>query len=114
MATIAVACSRDIDAGYTHRRSTASLDVDGATVNQQVANIASTCPFYATGSPVVVVPVGHSAEGLPVGIQVVGRRRRDLDLLAVAELVADVSGPFQRPPGYSKSAELDQPDQPRR
>lgn len=47
-----------------------------------------------------MLPVGHSGEGLPIGVQLVGRRWLDLDLLAVAERVSEVSGPFRRPPGY--------------
>jgi Asp-tRNA(Asn)/Glu-tRNA(Gln) amidotransferase A subunit family amidase len=52
------------------------------------------------GNPVVVLPVGRSKEGLPLGIQVVGRRGQDMELLAVAEALTEVTGPFQHPPGY--------------
>lgn len=85
---------------YVHCRSTAPLSVDGVKANQMFANIAYTCVFNVTGSPVVVLPVGHSGEGLPIAVQLVGRRWHDLDLLAVAERVSEVSGPFRRPPGY--------------
>jgi amidase len=53
-----------------------------------------------TGNPVVVLPAGSSKDGLPIGIQVVGRRWQDMELLAVAEALTQVTGEFRRPPGY--------------
>jgi len=41
-------------------------------------------PFSLTGNPVVVIPIGKTREGLPLGIQVVGRRMREKDLLRAA------------------------------
>jgi amidase len=49
---------------------------------------------------VVVIPAGQDANGLPIGVQVVGRRWADERLLAVAGRLAEVAGPFRRPPGY--------------
>jgi Asp-tRNA(Asn)/Glu-tRNA(Gln) amidotransferase A subunit family amidase len=42
----------------------------------------------ALGLPAAVVPVSTSPEGLPVGVQVVGRRGREDEVLAVARAVA--------------------------
>jgi amidase len=64
------------------------------------ASISYTTRFNMTGNPVVVLPVGRSREGLPIGIQVVGRRWKDMELLAVAEALTEVTKPFQRPPEY--------------
>jgi Asp-tRNA(Asn)/Glu-tRNA(Gln) amidotransferase A subunit family amidase len=36
------------------------------------------------GNPAAVVPVGHSPEGLPIGVQVVGRPFCEEEVLAVA------------------------------
>jgi amidase len=46
---------------------------------------------------VVVVPVGRSSEGLPIGVQVVGRRWEDLRLLGIADRIAEVVGPLPTP-----------------
>ena len=37
-----------------------------------------------TGHPVIAVPTGRDSVGMPFGVQIVGRRRGDLDLLAAA------------------------------
>jgi amidase len=50
--------------------------------------------------PSVVVPVGRTAEGLPVGVQVVADFHQDRTALAVAQRITDVLGGFEAPPGY--------------
>ena len=56
--------------------------------------------FNLTGHPVVVMPVGQSQDGLPIAIQVVGKRWRDMELLTIAQQLNEVAGAFQSPPGY--------------
>ena len=46
------------------------------------------------GCPVAVVPCGLSGEGLPVGVQVVGRPYRDREVLAVAAALERAFGRF--------------------
>ena len=54
--------------------------------------------FNILGNPAVVVPVGKSADGLPIGVQVVGRPFEEELILAVAaEIERGVSG-YVRPP----------------
>ena len=43
-----------------------------------------TYPFNITGQPAATVPCGFTGDGLPVGLQIVGRRRADLAVLAAA------------------------------
>jgi aspartyl-tRNA(Asn)/glutamyl-tRNA(Gln) amidotransferase subunit A len=45
---------------------------------------AFTYPFNVTGQPAASVPCGHDAEGLPVGLQIVGRRGEDAVVLRAA------------------------------
>jgi len=40
--------------------------------------------FNVTGNPAISLPCGHTSHGLPVGLQLVGRRRGTEALLAVA------------------------------
>jgi len=51
-----------------------------------------------TGFPGVSVPVSVSAEGLPIGIQVIGRPYEEELVLAVAERIENGRGPWQEPP----------------
>lgn len=53
-----------------------------------------------TGQPCVVVPAGFSPEGLPIGVQVVGRRWGEMEILALAEAIERLIGPAPTPPGY--------------
>jgi amidase len=76
------------------------LSVDGQPLDYTVANMSYTSVFNLTGSPVVTIPAGKTSEGLPIGIQVVGQRWRDMELLSVAEKIADVADAFANPPGY--------------
>jgi Asp-tRNA(Asn)/Glu-tRNA(Gln) amidotransferase A subunit family amidase len=50
------------------------------------------------GFPGISVPVGTSPEGLPIGIQVIGRPHEEELVLAVAEHVERARGPWQAPP----------------
>ena len=54
-----------------------------------------------TGSaylPATVPPVGRTADGLPVGIQVVAPYLHDRTALAFARCITDVIGGYQPPP----------------
>ncbi len=54
--------------------------------------------FNLFGNPAAVVPVGCSAEGLPIGVQVVGRPWEDEAVLAVAAIIEEACGGFRRSP----------------
>ena len=45
-----------------------------------------TMPFNMTGHPAVSLPCGFDADGLPIGIQLVGKFRGDIELLRVSAL----------------------------
>jgi len=50
-----------------------------------------------TGFPGVSVPMGYSAQGLPIGVQVIGRPNEDELVLAVAEMLETARGKFKAP-----------------
>lgn len=59
-------------------------EIDGETVGGLPMNWGLAWPFNMTGHPVVTVPAGLTEDGLPVGLQIVGRRFAEDDLLGVA------------------------------
>jgi amidase len=54
-------------------------------------------PHNITGWPVAVVRVGTSPEGLPIGVQLVGRPWREDVVLAAAKVVESASGGWNAP-----------------
>ncbi len=74
--------------------------VDDQELNYWMAYSAYTTPFNLTGHPVVVIPAGFSSDGLPIGIQIVGKRWRDFELLDIAERINQVAGAYRGPEGY--------------
>jgi aspartyl-tRNA(Asn)/glutamyl-tRNA(Gln) amidotransferase subunit A len=50
----------------------------------RLASSAFTFPFNLTGQPAVSVPCGFTRDGLPIGLQIVGRRNDDATVLRAA------------------------------
>ena len=59
-------------------------EIDGRPLTNQLEWFPFTYPFAITGQPAISVPAGFTAEGLPVGLQIVGRRFADATVLRVA------------------------------
>ncbi|WP_439374406.1 amidase [Bradyrhizobium sp. DASA03120] len=69
-----------------------SIEIDGAHYDSVRPNwFPWTMPFNMTGHPAVSLPAGFARDGLPIGLQLVGRFRHDADLLRVGALF-DASG----------------------
>jgi aspartyl-tRNA(Asn)/glutamyl-tRNA(Gln) amidotransferase subunit A len=68
----------------------ATVPVKGGT--EPVRNIMLRCtqPFNLSRHPAISVPCGVTAEGLPIGLQIVGHIGRTMDLLRVARAVERV------------------------
>ena len=81
-----------------HPHDSPEIDVAGQKLPARNALLA-TVPFDLTGSPAVSVPFGWSAEGLPIGVQLVGRHFDEPTLLrAAAALESAREDPQRRPP----------------
>ncbi len=85
---------------FTHRPAWSAIDIDGVSYPHAVANGAYTMPFNLSGHPVVVIPIGQTQAGLPIGMQIVGKRWCEMELLAIAQELDRVVGDFQHPVGY--------------
>jgi len=57
-----------------------------------------TLPYSLTGQPCVVVPSGRSSDGLPIGVQVVGRVWREDQAVAAARSIESALGGWRQPP----------------
>src|SRR5436305_8699437 len=56
------------------------------------------CQHYnLLGIPAAVVPVGQSPEGLPIGVQIIGRPYCEHEVLAVAAIIDEKFG-WKQPP----------------
>ena len=78
-------------------RISASLTI---ALIQLPASMVWADPATTCGLPATVVPVGV-ADGLPVGVQIIGPEYEDRTPLAFARLVEREFGGFAAPPGYA-------------
>jgi amidase len=85
---------------FTHRPAWSAIDVNARSYPHALANGAYTIPFNLSGHPAVVIPIGQTDRGLPLGLQLVGKRWCEMELLSIAQELDRVIGNFQHPPGY--------------
>lgn len=78
------------------RHGERSWTIGNKTVQYLDAFSYSQC-FNLLGNPAAVVPMGRSAEGLPIGVQIVGRPWEEERVLAISHLVEQAGG-WQEPP----------------
>ncbi|MCZ2859300.1 amidase [Blastococcus sp. VKM Ac-2987] len=62
-------------------------EIDGTPLPPGMGRSYAVNPFNLTGQPAISIPCGWTAAGLPVGVQIVGRRNRDIDLLLFAHVL---------------------------
>jgi amidase len=80
----------DVDLDWVH-------EIDGVPQETYLDWMRSAYLISVTGLPAISVPAGFTSDGLPVGLQLVGRRRADWHLLGVAAA-------FEAATGYARIA----------
>ena len=75
---------------------TQRVEVDGESISVFRA-FSYSQTFNVFGLPSVTVPAGNSREGLPIGIQIVGRPFEERAVLNAAEIIEQALGGWQRP-----------------
>lgn len=59
--------------------------LSSAKIFRQIINWVAPCPpFNATGQPSIALPTGFTPNGLPIGVQLVGRPADEITLIALA------------------------------
>jgi amidase len=92
-------CPPSMTAAFPHCDPGSPIPVDGGEVAYWNVS-AHGALFNYTGHPAVVLPYTLDRAGLPIGIQLVGKRWGESRLLTVADALAAITGGFRRPPGY--------------
>jgi aspartyl-tRNA(Asn)/glutamyl-tRNA(Gln) amidotransferase subunit A len=76
-----------------------TIEIDGEVFSDVRPNwFPWTMPFNMTGHPAVSIPCGFGADGLPIGLQLVGRFRGDAELLRVCALFEAAQNSLDRWP----------------
>ncbi|SKY39358.1 amidase [Mycobacteroides abscessus subsp. abscessus] len=70
----------------------------GAPLLERLMGWVLTYPFNMTTNPAISIPVGFTRNGVPVGLQIVGRLRADADVLRLAAAFEAVRPWAQRRP----------------
>ena len=64
-------------------------EINGVTMTTYIDWMKSCYVISATGCPAISVPAGFSADGLPIGLQILGRHRDDFGVLQLASAFAE-------------------------
>jgi amidase len=73
-------------------------EIEGIQMPHYIAWMKSAYWITATFRPAISVPAGFTADGLPVGVQIVGRYRDDLGVLQMASAFETATGIGKRRP----------------
>jgi aspartyl-tRNA(Asn)/glutamyl-tRNA(Gln) amidotransferase subunit A len=75
----------------------AELPAPGNDAHNALAHIAFTVPFNMSEQPAASVNWDYSADGLPIGVQVIGQRFDDAGVLRLSRLIEQLRPPQRRP-----------------
>jgi amidase len=73
-------------------------EIDGVALPTYIDWMRACSDVTVTGHPAISVPAGFTGEGLPVGIQIVGRHQDDWGVLQLAHAFETATGFGQRRP----------------
>ncbi len=77
------------------------LEIDGTKLSNYIEWMRSCYYITVTGSPALSVPCGFSAQGLPVGLQIVGRHQDDFGVLQMGHAFEQATGTWKRRPAVA-------------
>ena len=74
-----------------------TFTIEGHTIEGRGC-MSGTMPWNLTGSPAISLPFGWSSDGLPIGVQLVGRHFDELTLLRASKALESCQKDRRRPP----------------
>ena len=77
-------------------------EINGVAMQTYIDWMAVCCMISATGLPSISVPGGFTRDGLPIGVQLVGKPRGDLALLRIAALFEAATKHGERKPDLTQ------------
>ncbi|ESY83510.1 amidase [Mesorhizobium sp. LNHC221B00] len=95
----ALLCPVAMTTAFSHCESGTPIKVDGKDQSYWMLP-AYGAVFNYSGHPALSMPCGQDSDGLPIGLQLVGRRWSESRLLGIARAMMPLTGGFSRPPGY--------------
>lgn len=95
----ALLCPVAMTTAFPHCKPGSALKVDGKDESYWMLP-AYGAAFNYSGHPALTVPCGLDGNGVPIGLQLVGKHWSEARLLGIAAAIAPLTGGFRRPPGY--------------
>jgi len=88
-------------AAFVRQSQRQPLRIDGVDHPYFFAGTAYNFQANLTGQPSIVLPCGFSKEGLPIGLQLTGKRWGEAKLLGVAKVLEKLLPPCPVPPSFA-------------
>ena len=82
---------------HAHEHEASELVIGDERIEAR-SSLRATIPFDITGSPAISVPFGWSADGLPIGVQLVGRHFQESTVLHAASALEALHDAHRRRP----------------
>jgi len=82
-----------------HNPEHTPISIDGTNVDYW-DNFLYPVVFNATGHPALAIPLGLNAEGIPIGVQIVGRMNSEKQLIKFAKLIEPLHDGFVKPASH--------------
>ena len=77
-------------------------EINGIEMETYLDWMRSCYYISATGLPAISIPAGFTSDGLPVGLQIVGRPKDDLGVLQLAHAFETQTGYWKQVPELAK------------
>jgi len=90
-------CPVTYDAAFKKCESWKPIKADDGTMVEYMDYVAYAYVINATGHPTITVPLGLNKQGLPMGLQIVGRYYSEPELLHLSKLLEPLTPKFQKP-----------------